>query len=111
MAQAPQGTLRERNGSFGRSAEHCCHSRQQHLALKNINEAIMLESGQTLSARYSLVRRLGAGGHGEVWLAADRERQGYAALKIIDPALANALDAFAATCERVQRLDHPNILK
>ena len=74
----------------------------------------MLESGQTLSARYSLVRRLGAGGHGEVWLAADRERQGYAALKILDAALAQDADAtraFAATCERVRHLDHPHILK
>ena len=74
----------------------------------------MVESGQTLSARYTLVRRLGAGGHGEVWLAQDRERQGYAALKIIAPAFAQdpqALHAFTACCERVHALDHPHILK
>ncbi|MET0988312.1 MAG: serine/threonine-protein kinase, partial [Steroidobacteraceae bacterium] len=74
----------------------------------------MLESGQTLSARYTLVRRLGAGGHGEVWLAADRERQGYVALKILDPAFAgdaDAMRAFATMCERVRQLQHPNILK
>ena len=74
----------------------------------------MLESGQTLSARYTLVRRLGAGGHGEVWLAADRERQGYVALKILDPACArdaDAMRAFAAMGERVRQLQHPNILR
>jgi tetratricopeptide (TPR) repeat protein len=74
----------------------------------------MVESGQTLSARYSLVRRLGAGGHGEVWLAADRERQGYAALKILQPAIAQdaeVLNAYANACERTRGLDHPHILK
>jgi eukaryotic-like serine/threonine-protein kinase len=74
----------------------------------------MLESGQTLSARFTLVRRLGAGGHGEVWLAEDRERQGYAALKIFAPDLAARPDAIAAidrNCARVRTLQHSNILK
>lgn len=74
----------------------------------------MLESAQTLSARYSLVRRLGAGGHGEVWLAVDRERQGYVALKVLKTELVNdpyALQAFADAVERARHLRHPHILE
>ena len=43
----------------------------------------MLESGQELSARFVLVRRLGTVGSGEVWLAQDRERGCFVALKIL----------------------------
>lgn len=74
----------------------------------------MVESGQTLSARFTLVRRLGAGGHGEVWLAQDRERQGYAALKVLSRAVAQdaaVMAALAALIERVRQLDHPHILE
>ncbi|HKU15371.1 MAG TPA: protein kinase [Steroidobacteraceae bacterium] len=74
----------------------------------------MLESGQELSARFVLVRRLGAGGSGEVWLAQDRERGCFVALKILrndlmcDDAASAALQR---ECEHVQALTHPNILR
>lgn len=73
----------------------------------------MLESGQALSARFTLVRRLGAGGSGEVWLAHDRERACTVALKILaqrllEPATAAALER---ECELIRRLEHPNILR
>jgi eukaryotic-like serine/threonine-protein kinase len=74
----------------------------------------MLESGQELSARFVLVRRLGTGGSGEVWLAQDRERGCFVALKILSDELMQDVAATAAVqreCEHVRLLDHPNILR
>jgi hypothetical protein len=74
----------------------------------------MLESGQELSARFVLVRRLGTGGSGEVWLAQDRERGCFVALKILRDDLMQDVAAIAAVqreCEHVRMLDHPNILR
>lgn len=74
----------------------------------------MLESGQELSARFVLVRRLGTGGSGEVWLAQDRERGCFVALKILSDELMQDVAATAAVqreCEHVRMLDHPNILR
>lgn len=74
----------------------------------------MLESGQELSARFVLVRRLGAGGSGEVWLAQDRERGCFVALKVLRDDLMQDVAAIAALqreCEHVRTLDHPNILR
>ena len=74
----------------------------------------MLESGQELSARFVLVRRLGTGGSGEVWLAQDRERGFFVALKILRDDLMQDVAAIAALqreYEHVRTLDHPNILR
>src|SRR5688572_22946498 len=74
----------------------------------------MLESGQELSARFVLVRRLGAGGSGEVWLAQDRERGCFVALKVLRDDLMQDVAAIAALqreCEHVRTLEHPNILR
>lgn len=74
----------------------------------------MLESGQELSARFVLVRRLGTGGSGEVWLAQDRERGCFVAVKILRDDLMQDVAAIAALqreCEHVQALDHPNVLR
>src|SRR6185436_19036525 len=46
----------------------------------------MLQIGQVLAARFVLLRRLGAGRWGEVWLARDGDRD--VALKILAPDLA-----------------------
>lgn len=74
----------------------------------------MVESGQELSARFVLVRRLGAGGSGTVWLAQDNERRCFVAVKILADALMQDVAAVAALqreCERAAALDHPNILR
>jgi serine/threonine protein kinase len=74
----------------------------------------MLESGQELSARFVLVRRLGAGGSGEVWLAQDRERECFVAVKILDgralPRVA-AKELLRREFDRLCVLDHPNVLR
>lgn len=74
----------------------------------------MLESGQELSARFVLVRRLGTGGSGQVWLAQDRERGCFVALKILRDDLMQDVAAMAVVqreCEHARMLDHPNILR
>lgn len=73
----------------------------------------MLEPGQELSARFVLVRRLGRGSSGEVWLAQDRERRSAVAVKILSPELmqnAAFCAALSGECKRVAALSHPNIL-
>lgn len=74
----------------------------------------MLERGQELSADLVLVRRLGAGGSGEVWLAQDRERGGFRAVKILSAEVAQnaaACSVLNDECVRVAALTHPNILR
>jgi eukaryotic-like serine/threonine-protein kinase len=71
----------------------------------------MLENGQVLAARFALLRRLGAGRWGEVWLARDRDRD--VALKILAPDLARqpALRArFLDTVRLQASLHHPHVL-
>ena len=73
----------------------------------------MLERGQELSARFVLVRRLGAGSSGEVWLAEDRERERVVAVKVLSAALMQDDAASAALSrehDRIAALSHPNIL-
>src|SRR5690554_3041478 len=73
----------------------------------------MLESGQELSARYVLIRQLGAGGHGEVWLAQDRERDELVALKILrsEWMRPEALEVLEREFAALSRLNHPHILR
>jgi serine/threonine protein kinase len=64
--------------------------------------------------RYRLVRRLGAGGMGEVWLAADEELDGRpVAIKVMHSAmLADAQDVarFQREMRLASRMNHPNIV-
>jgi hypothetical protein len=79
----------------------------------------MLERGQELSARIVLVRRLGAGGSGEVWLAQERghsdgEPARFVAVKILAAEIAQDAAACADLNDeyrRIAALTHPNILR
>jgi eukaryotic-like serine/threonine-protein kinase len=73
----------------------------------------MLEDGQVIAARFVLLRRLGAGRWGEVWLARDREQPRDVALKILAPDLARqpAVRARFLDTARLQAgLRHPHVL-
>jgi eukaryotic-like serine/threonine-protein kinase len=74
----------------------------------------MLESGQELSARFVLVRALGSGGSGHVWLAQDNERKRLVAVKILSDELMQDVAAIAALhreASRLETLEHPHILE
>ncbi len=67
-----------------------------------------------LCGRYTLLGKLGAGGHGEVWRARDHEHGIEIALKILSPELARAVGAWEALQREydiASRLDHALILK
>src|SRR3984957_3156419 len=67
-----------------------------------------------LLGRYTLLEKLGAGGHGEVWRAHDATLGIEVALKLLSPALARselAWEALEHEHEIAGRLDHPSILK
>ena len=73
----------------------------------------MPESGQELSARFTLVRRLGHGGGGEVWLGEDRERHRAIAIKLLPEAIAAdepALQSIESIMVRVAALGDRNIV-
>ncbi|MDY6949836.1 MAG: serine/threonine-protein kinase, partial [Pseudomonadota bacterium] len=79
----------------------------------------MLERGQELSANVLLVRRLGAGSSGDVWLAEDTgqrnsERGGCIAVKILSAELTQDAAAYVALRDEYTRLGvltHPNVLR
>jgi len=67
-----------------------------------------------LLGRYTLLEKIGAGGHGEVWRAHDATLGIEVALKLLSPALARSETAWEALeheHEIAGRLDHPSILK
>ncbi len=74
----------------------------------------ILKAGKVIDDRYELVRRLGSGAIGVVWLARDRASNLDVALKLLHPKLTNDPNAIAQL-EReaavLDKLDHPHIAK
>ena len=74
---------------------------------------MMLESGQVLLARYTLLRKLGDGRTSVVWLARDREAARDCALKLLRPELAQLpaeREQFLRAARLQQAVLHPNVL-
>ena len=68
--------------------------------------------GTTLG-HYRVLRSLGSGGMGEVYLAEDTRLKRQVALKILPPAVAaqpDRLDRFQREAQTVAALNHPNIV-
>ena len=70
-----------------------------------------LSTGQLFDRDFELLRPLGEGGMGVVWLARERSLNREVALKIMRPADGSArLQRFAREARALAALDHPSIL-
>src|SRR6185436_16617734 len=78
----------------------------------NSNEDIGANLAEALLPRYILVRKLGAGGMGEVHLAEDNDLGRFMAIKVLRRSLANDLFLlkFKEEARIVAQLAHPNIV-
>lgn len=73
-----------------------------------------LVAGLNFSDRFTLIRQLGRGGMGEIWLADDAQLAESVALKLLDPRFSQAagfVDLLRAECRRARALVHPNIVR
>lgn len=73
-----------------------------------------LAPGQNLANRFELIRLLGQGGMGQVWLAKDAELGEEVAVKVLDDRLTNQagmLELLRRECRQARRLVHPNIVR
>ncbi len=69
---------------------------------------------QKLSDRFTLIRPLGTGGMGDVWLAKDNELQEHTALKVLKPELSASpamVELLKNECRSTRRLVHPHIVR
>ncbi|MCM3900760.1 MAG: protein kinase [Pyrinomonadaceae bacterium] len=76
-----------------------------------LNSRPLLEAGQLLG-RYRIVKPIGAGGMGEVYLARDTKLDRKVALKILPPDLAanrDRMERFVREAKSAAALNHPNI--
>ncbi|MEX2126249.1 MAG: protein kinase [Woeseia sp.] len=74
----------------------------------------VLKEGTRLADRYTLIRRLGAGGMSEVWLAEDRRAEHRVALKFLAPSLSqnsSGRTLFHQEWRTASRLMHPHIVR
>ncbi|MBV9267483.1 MAG: serine/threonine protein kinase, partial [Acidobacteriaceae bacterium] len=85
---------------------------QGDAAGRGSNPAPSLREGQELGG-YHVIRKLGAGGMGQVYLAFDKRLGRHVALKVLPPELtaeAAVLHRFKQEARTASSLNHPNIL-
>ena len=71
-----------------------------------------LARGQTLNQRFTLIRPLGKGGMGDVWLVEDRELEERLVAKIVPAnAAEEQLALLRRECRHARKLVHPNIVQ
>ena len=72
-----------------------------------------LSPGLILDGRFELIRQLGSGGMGEIWLAQDSELDEQVALKLLnqDFCQSAAVDLLRQECRKARALVHPNIVR
>ena len=69
---------------------------------------------QRLCNRFTLIRTLGTGGMGQVWLAQDNELGEHCALKVLKPELSASptmVELLKNECRNTRRLVHPHIVR
>jgi tetratricopeptide (TPR) repeat protein/TolB-like protein len=95
----------------GRSALQEAIARQSPAGAPPAGQLI---AGSAIGARYEIVRLLGKGGMGEVYLARDLELGREVALKLVAPHLASTpgmLDRFRREIQLSSLVTHPNVLR
>ncbi len=73
-----------------------------------------LGSPQIVAGRFKMVKQLGRGGRGEVWLAVDQQTREELAIKRLPAELAGdtaALNDLTREVEKSRNLNHPNIIR
>ena len=70
-----------------------------------------LHEGLKFHNRYKLLKKLGAGAYGEVWLAHDDVMDLNVAIKVYIALDEKGLEVFKADLKTTYKLDHPNLLK
>ena len=69
--------------------------------------------GEFISGRYQIIRRIGRGGMGVVYLAQQTNLNRNVCIKVLNPALlddADAVGRFEREAKGLSRLQHPNIV-
>ena len=73
---------------------------------------LQLEIGTSLCSRFTLLRPLGQGGMGEVWLARDSQLDQEVVTKVVPADASTAMiDLLRHECRNARRLSHPNIVR
>lgn len=70
-----------------------------------------MQTNEIINDRYLLVRSIGRGSFGEVWLATDQKLGLSVAIKIYIPLDTRGLDEFKNEFKSVYNLHHPNLLR
>ncbi|MBI2933635.1 MAG: protein kinase [Planctomycetes bacterium] len=78
--------------------------------LVDLSKAVLLDSAKPFG-KYRLIRSLGEGGAGSVYLAVDTVLGRLVALKLLSKSLAVLADRFRQEAQLAARLDHPNIAR
>ena len=80
----------------------------------HVISAIKSGKNDLLANRYQLIRQIGRGGRGEVWLAQDQQLNQSMAIKRLPPELSGdtvALNDLMREVEKSRHLNHPNIIR
>ena len=75
---------------------------------------LKLEKDQMLLSRFSLIRPLGEGAMGQVWLVRDLELQVNIAIKALNPRFLDdpgRIELLKNECRNTRNLSHPNIVR
>lgn len=88
--------------------------RASHLKIEDVFEEIEPESKTIRLSRWKVIKRLGTGGMGRVYLARHRKLQNLVAIKVLPPDLASDGDyvkLFVKEGRALAKLQHPNIVE
>ena len=80
------------------------------LKLEDLEEETPLPELQMGSEKYSILKELGSGGMGKVYLAFDRDLKRRVALKMVKAEGARQIRRFLEEAQVMAQLDHPNIV-